>query len=332
MNAMKLDTLPEAFAVSLQDSMFIYANGEQADSYLHGQLTVNINKLADDSVRYTSHCDNKGKAWSLSFVTRFNDGVVMLVNKDAGARSLAELNKYGVFSKVDITDESDHFTQLYMSNALAETLCLSIFSSLPREPLTKVTSKDGFIFKSDLSTPGYYVVLRSEIASTLLSKIAEQKSEVYDHSVLNALRIKDAIPDISGSTVGEYVPQMFNVQAINGIDFDKGCYMGQEVVARTRFLGKNKRAAFAFKIDSAVPVNVGDSIEKMAGEHWRSGGTVITAATLGNETWFMAVVANDTSSDDIHRLAENPSITCYPITLPYSIEQAASNLVKKRRQ
>ena len=124
---------------------------------------------------------------------------------------------------------------------------------------------------------------------------------------------------------------MFNVQAINGIDFDKGCYMGQEVVARTRFLGKNKRAAFAFHIDSAVPVNIGDSIEKMAGEHWRSGGTVITAATLGNETWFMAVVANDTSSDDIHRLAENPSITCYPSALPYSIEQAASNIVKKRR-
>lgn len=331
MNATKLDTLPEAFAVSLQDNMFIYAHGEQADSYLHGQLTVNINQLSDDSVRYSSHCDNKGKAWSLSFVTRFDDGVAILVNKDAGAKSLAELNKYGVFSKVDITDESNHYTQLYVSNALAETLCLSLFSSLPTEPLAKVTSKDGFIFKSDLTTSGYYVVLRSEVASIFLSNIAEQNIEVYDHSVLNALRIKDAIPDISGSTVGEYVPQMFNVQAINGIDFDKGCYMGQEVVARTRFLGKNKRAAFAFHIDSAVPVNIGDSIEKMAGEHWRSGGTVITAATLGNETWFMAVVANDTSSDDIHRLAENPSITCYPCTLPYSIEQATSNIVKKRR-
>jgi folate-binding protein YgfZ len=131
--------------------------------------------------------------------------------------------------------------------------------------------------------------------------------------------------------VGEYVPQMLNVHALNAIDFDKGCYMGQEVVARTRFLGKNKRAAFSFCIDGNVEVSAGDTIERQLGDNWRRAGLVTSVARLDNETHFMAVLSNDTTPQDLHRLADNEAVTCYPYALPYSIEQQASNIIKKRR-
>jgi len=93
-----LSALPSSYAVRLTNQMLISATGEQTDSYLHGQLTVNINDLDKHQVRICAHCDNKGKTWSVPYVARFNDGVVLISNKDAGAHSLAQLNKYGVFS------------------------------------------------------------------------------------------------------------------------------------------------------------------------------------------------------------------------------------------
>ena len=107
--------------------------------------------------------------------------------------------------------------------------------------------------------------------------------------------------------------------------------MGQEVVARTRFLGKNKRAAYSFKLEGHVPVKAGDSLEKQLGDNWRVAGKVLKVAALEGETWFIAVLNNDTTSEDLHRLADNNAITCYPNSLPYNIEQQASNIVKKRR-
>lgn len=107
--------------------------------------------------------------------------------------------------------------------------------------------------------------------------------------------------------------------------------MGQEVVARTRFLGKNKRAAYSFTLNHATSVAPGETLEKQLGENWRRAGNIIATAKLQAETWLMAVLSNDTKETDCHRLAENPDITCYPNTQPYNIEQNPSNIIKKRK-
>lgn len=326
-----LSQLPANFAIELTNNMVIQLTGEQADSYLHGQVTVNINALDEHTVRYCAHCDNKGKTWSISYVTRFKKAIFMIANNDAGAHSLAQLNKYGVFSKVDITDESDAYAQFFVSSELAQQLLKHYFPVLPDAPLTSVTSDAGMVFKSDAKQVGYHLILHRSLLTEFAQKLAEYSADKYPHAVYDAIMIDNAIPSIEGSTVNEYIPQMLNVQGIAGIDFDKGCYMGQEVVARTRFLGKNKRAAYSFRLSSATSVNVGDTVEKQLGENWRRAGTIVRKAELANETWFMAVLSNDTTEEDIHRLADQDSITCYPIPLPYNIEQAKSSLVKKRQ-
>ena len=326
-----LSDLPSHYAIKLNDNMLIKLEGEQADSYLHGQVTVNINALDENTVRHCAHCDNKGKTWSISLVGRHENAIFMLTNKDSGAHSLAQLNKYGVFSKVDITDESNQYTQFFLGENLGQMLLASYFDTLPSEPLTSVHSDAGWVFKSDTQRAGYYVVLNSGQVPEFEQKVKDTNGAIFEQNVYDAIMIESAIPSIQETGISEYVPQMMNVQALNGIDFDKGCYMGQEVVARTRFLGKNKRAAFSFKLEGKVDVTPGDALEKQLGENWRVAGKIIDVAILDNETWFIAVLSNDTTSEDLHRLAENDAITCYPNALPYSIEQQASNIVKKRR-
>lgn len=326
-----LSALPSSYAVRLTNQMLISATGEQTDSYLHGQLTVNINDLDKHQVRICAHCDNKGKTWSVPYVARFNDGVVLISNKDAGAHSLAQLNKYGVFSKVDIIDASEAYHHYFISEALANSLCKSFFDSLPDSPMSSVSSANGLLFKTPYTQAGFYALITAEHAEAWEEMMAEAVEAIYGQAVFDAILIDNLIPTLSESGVNEYIPQMLNVQAVEGIDFDKGCYMGQEVVARTRFLGKNKRAAYSFTLNHATSVAPGETLEKQLGENWRRAGNIIATAKLQAETWLMAVLSNDTKETDCHRLAENPDITCYPNTQPYNIEQNPSNIIKKRK-
>ena len=342
-----LNDLPNEFMVELSGSMIISLEGEQADSYLHGQITVNINKLDKMTARHFAHCDNKGKTWATGYVTRHASKLLLLTNADAGNQSLAQLNKYGVFSKVDIVDDTPRYNGYFISsdaakNSNTQTLLCELFgideleklfgsSQSKASTLQKVESEQGVIFTANTSREGFVLILTKDAIDRFEENIGAHSLPCFSHTVFDAIQIESVHPMLDSEAIAEYVPQMINVQALNGIDFDKGCYMGQEVVARTRFLGKNKRAAYSFKLEGHVSVKPGDSLEKQLGDNWRVAGKVIKVAALESETWFIAVLNNDTTSEDLHRLADNNAITCYPNSLPYSIEQQASNIVKKRR-
>lgn len=342
-----LNDLPNEFMVELSGSMIISLEGEQADSYLHGQITVNINKLDEVTARHFAHCDNKGKTWATGYVTRHASKLLLLTNTDAGNQSLAQLNKYGVFSKVDIVDDTPCYNGYFISsdaakNSNTQTLLRELFgideleklfgsSQSEASTLQKVESEQGVIFTANTSREGFVLLLTKDANDRFEENINAHSLPCFSNTVFDAIQIESVHPMLDSEAIGEYVPQMINVQALNGIDFDKGCYMGQEVVARTRFLGKNKRAAYSFKLEGHVSVKPGDSLEKQLGDNWRVAGKVIKVAALESETWFIAVLNNDTTSEDLHRLADNNAITCYPNNLPYSIEQQASNIVKKRR-
>jgi folate-binding protein YgfZ len=343
-----LKALPEKFAVRLDNHMLITLEGEQADSYLQGQITVNVNKLTADHARHYAHCDNKGKTWSVGYVARFNSKIAMITNKASGAHSLAQLNKYGVFSKADIIDESNAHTLWFVSsNTVGDALSHFPSSVVAQEDIERLatasepseqgTSLESFANDSLLALQtgfkhgGVVLVLTEAVAEQVQANLNQHSVPQLEASTFDALQIDSVHPALSESAVAEYVPQMINVQALNGIDFDKGCYMGQEVVARTRFLGKNKRAAYSFTLPMHVDVKEGDSLEKQLGDNWRVAGKIISVATLGKETHFIAVLSNDTTPEDLHRLADQTNVTCYPNALPYNIEQKASNIVKKRR-
>ncbi len=343
-----LEALPEKFAVRLDNHMLITLEGEQADSYLQGQITVNINKLTADEARHYAHCDNKGKTWSVGYVARFNSKIAMLANKASGAHSLAQLNKYGVFSKADIIDESNAYTLWFVpSSTVGDALSHFPSSVVAQEDIERLaaaseSSEQGtslasfandslLAFQTGFKRGGVVLVLTEEMAQQVQANLNQRNVPQLEVSTLDALQIESDHPALAESAVAEYVPQMINVQALDGIDFDKGCYMGQEVVARTRFLGKNKRAAYSFTLPMRVDVKEGDSLEKQLGDNWRVAGKIISVATLNKETHFIAVLTNDTTPEDLHRLADQTDVTCYPNALPYSIEQKASNIVKKRR-
>ncbi|MDX1392367.1 MAG: tRNA-modifying protein YgfZ, partial [Rheinheimera sp.] len=119
--------------------------------------------------------------------------------------------------------------------------------------------------------------------------------------------------------IGEFVPQMLNLQALNAISFTKGCYIGQETVARLKYRGGNKRAAYILQADTAELPAAGTDIEIQLGENWRRSGQVVNAANINNQLWLIAVLPNDITPADSLRLSSDSAPALRIMPLPYSL-------------
>jgi folate-binding Fe-S cluster repair protein YgfZ len=107
---------------------------------------------------------------------------------------------------------------------------------------------------------------------------------------------------------------------LNAIDFEKGCYMGQEVVARTKYLGRNKRAGFILQGDTYEHDLSGEQLEYQIGENWRPGGKILRCGTNAKLTWVFAVLANDTEIGSSFRLKSSPDRIFITQALPYVLQ------------
>lgn len=315
-----LSALPDSFAAALPSLDCVSISGDDARTFLHSQLTIDVNKLPEAGVRRSAHCDFKGKSWSVSLVAKAASAVYLLADSVALAASVEQLKKYGVFAKITIEPQQGKYAYFIVRGEAAKSAAASVLQPLPAASMTLTEGAAGFAIALDFPADSYLLAIAAEQTDTFVGSLVANDIAIFDAPVASALDIASGIPAISSSEhINEFVPQMMNLQALNAIDFNKGCYMGQEVVARTRYLGKNKRAAMIFKLPEAVTDIAAAGLEKRAGEHWRSGGTILRTAVLGEETWILAIVSNDTSTDDAFRLTTNPAIELIHCDLPYTL-------------
>lgn len=309
-----------SFLVHLPERQLISMRGEQREEYLHGQITVNTKHFDPTTARHAAHCDFKGKMWSVFLLTQYDNAFHMIMPKHAAQESLQQLKKYGVFSKVAIQDESQDWHILGGAGESLKMALHEMFPTISDAHLSTSANIFGQVVTYNDTKLRYLISLKQEGYDRI--------RELYDADIGDDSspfiwqEIKAGIGYVEKGTIGEFVPQMFNLQALNGIDFDKGCYMGQEVVARTKFLGKNKRALYILSSDEAIPPDnmlPGTLLEKSIGENWRRGGVIIRGAVHKQKTKILAVLANDTLVGDVLRLKDTEQ-RLEVLPLPYPLD------------
>jgi len=271
-------------------------NGDDARSFLQGQLTCNLNGLKPGDVCFSAHCEPTGKTLSVFWLYCYADNEFWLVmNHSAMAASLAQFQKYGVFNKVSFEDKT---ADICLVGAATEH---DNFAA-PQESELLAQIKVG-------SEPHQFVlVYRTEIRCN------------SDEKLWDALEIERVRPQVVGELAQQFVPQMLNVQAWDGIDFKKGCYIGQETVARMRYLGKQKRALFRVSGTAHVPFEVGAQVERKVGENWRRGGTIIMAVNrTDTQVDGLVVLPIDIEIDTPLRLQGDDDGLLEIHTLPYQL-------------
>jgi folate-binding protein YgfZ len=308
-----------SFIASLDDLSIIQLAGEQRFDYLHGQITVATKEFTNSHATLAAHCDFKGKMFAAMVVSQFDDAFLLSMHKESAIESLTQLKKYAVFSKVDI--------------ALSESLCpvgvvgeeniehlKVLFPALDNQSMSTLENDFGQAICFNDTSLRYLCYLSEEGKQRLLE--ISNTSAFLPCDLWNRLEIEAGIGNIQTATVGQFVPQMLNFQNLHAIDFNKGCYMGQEVIARTKFLGKNKRATFLLSgtVPDTCKVKAGDSLEVQMDESWRRGGVVVRSAnTANNAITLLAVMPNDTTSETKVRLKDT-DITLDLLPMPYKVE------------
>ncbi len=316
-----------SFIAALTDTQLIQISGEQRHEYLHGQITVATKAFDPNTARIAAHCDFKGKMFSTSLISEYQDAFLMSMHVESVNESISQLKKYGVFSKVDISISSE----LKSFGIVGKQHLKDLKVLFPEIALDAVQAKHFAVISNQFGQAICFIdtvnMTENGLAYLchLTQKGVQRLHDITDNQPFvapdywNQLEIAAGIGNIQTATLGQFVPQMLNLQSINAIDFDKGCYMGQEVVARTKFLGKNKRASYILKTNQMTKANAGDIVEIQMGDNWRRGGTIVRAAYT-DESGFnaLAVLANDTNVGSVVRLKDTDiemTVTAVPYTM-----------------
>ena len=317
-NLPSYNELPDVFAVALNSFKAISLTGEEQAKYLQGQVTCDVNSLAQEKLLTGAHCNAKGKVFSAFRLIERNSAYLLLQPASSIEQSLAELKKFGVFAKVEISQAKD-IDYLAIAGSKAAEKMAALFTQVP-DTLTPVIQEQGTTLVYIAGEMSRYLIIDS--ADNLAKVSAKFDFPTFNDNVWQLLEISEGFPILSEQYIAEYVPQMLNLQAINGISFTKGCYLGQETVARMQYLGKNKRALFALT-GNAVNANTGDVIEKKLGENWRKAGDVLAVYQADDkQTYIQAILANDVDASTELRIKEHHmGLTISP--LPYNISSDA---------
>lgn len=311
----EIDMVTSDFFTTLPEKGIIKLSGEERVKYLQGQVTADVVSLQPNKALLACHCDFKGKTWSVSYLIDWQDQLLLITHQSVIEKSLAELKKYGVFAKVDIVNDSENWLISAGTGHAVEAEILRIFGHLPETNQEICQSNNGIVMAIQ-DSPMRYLIIQPSNANAKL-----KLSESADGPALWEIEdIKAGIADIRSETSNEFVPQMMNLQHLDAISFTKGCYMGQEVVARTKYLGKNKRAAYRLFSEGVHTIASGDNLECQVGENWRPAGTILRNAATKNQTWLLAVLAFDTEIGANLRLKSNPSVFFTVLPQPYEVE------------
>ncbi|MGI2201531.1 tRNA-modifying protein YgfZ [Shewanella baltica] len=306
-------SLPPLMLANLSHMGLIKVVGEQGRSFIHGQVTTDISSLADNQWRWGAHCDPKGKMLASFRTFAIQDALFMLMPKDAIEVDLPQLQKYAVFSKATLSNASAEWTLLGVAGEQASQFVNEHFGDIHQE-FTPI--EHGAILKD---ADRFILMLTPEAAAAL---VAKSKLSVFDASAWQALEITAGYPNLAASHASQYVPQMCNLQAVNGISFNKGCYMGQETIARMKYRGGNKRALYILHGHTNLQISLESGLEIAMEDGFRRGGHIIEFVQRGNQVLLTAVLANDTSNETKLRFADDEQSSLTIQALPYSLDEA----------
>lgn len=305
--------------ISLDAWAMISVQGPDSAKYLQGQLTLDITQLGENRHQLTAQCDAKGKVISTLRIFPWQQGFGCLLRQSLVDNVLAELKKYAVFSKVTI-EPVETTTLLGLAGAGARRELTKLFTQLPDATAPVIVASTAVLlwfaepeerFLLAVSAQQRHLVMEA-LSATATFSCSEQ---------WQALNIEVGQPIIDNALSRQFIPQALNLQLLNAISFTKGCYTGQEMVARAKYRGANKRAMYWLVGSAGRPPIIGEPLELKIADKWRLTGTVISAVQLENtQVWIQAVLNNDLAPESQLRLPGDAQGCLLANPLPYAMD------------
>jgi folate-binding protein YgfZ len=282
---MERDTLSAGTTLHPLSDSVLLVEGEDAAAFLHSQLTSDILALTLARAQYSAYCTAKGRMLATFLVTRTQTGFLLQLPEGLGGPVAQRLRKYMLRARAHVSDATDAWVMLAIGGPAAAQLAAQIVPSPPSEPLEVV------------SAPQLWLWALEDRCFQLLVGLPRAR-EVWDRLAHGARpsgsagwywrRIKAGIPWVTAATQELFVPQMADLPRIGAVSFTKGCYPGQEIVARAQYRGEVKRRLFRGHVQAAAAT--GQALYPAAPGSQAAGTVANAAPAPGGGTDLLAVV------------------------------------------
>lgn len=240
--------------VPLTDLGLIQFTGDDAATFLHSQLTSDVTHLTNTSARLAGYCTAKGRLLATFLIWKGARDIVLQLPKPLLPATAKRLQMFVMRAKAKSQDVTDNHAILGLVGEKSVAVLQQLFPQLPAQPFDKVDSEAGTLIRLPhaQSLPRFQWIAPVDIAITAWPLLVDVLTPVGT-AAWRLADIAAGIPHITAATQEQFVPQMINYELLGGVNFKKGCYPGQEIVARSQYLGKLKRrTALASIADPSV--------------------------------------------------------------------------------
>jgi tRNA-modifying protein YgfZ len=239
------------FLADLSHNALLGVTGDDAAEFLQGQLTNDVQALQEDMAQWSGWCSPKGRLLATFLLVRRAEGFLLMLPEEIAPSIARRLAMFVLRSRVKIADASAQWVRLGFAGKSAAVRVARHWGHTP-DPMRAV-EKDGALCIA-LDAGRFVVLVAPEAAPQLWERLALDAtpagSDAWGGSLIHA-----GIAQVGAATQEMFVPQMVNFEQVGGVSFRKGCYPGQEIVARTQYRGiLKRRMALGFVEGSARPL------------------------------------------------------------------------------
>jgi hypothetical protein len=287
--------------------------GADAVTFLQGQVTNDMRLLADGRTQVAACCTNQGRVMALARFRQTDEAIYALLPADLLGKVATHLRKFVLRSKVEILQAADlNVGAILTGDAAAAAQARRVFdeSALTMSPVPLAGTTEVVTFQY---APDREVIAAPPVAWRSISGLSLSRPSPRAQAEWLAADIAAGLPHVFAATSEQFTPQMLNVDLIDGVSFTKGCYTGQEIVARTHHLGRVKRRTMRFHLAAggAAPAPLSNLLLDGV-----KAADVLMSAETGNGIELLAVTNLD-AAGKVLQLADGRSAE--PRALQYSL-------------
>jgi len=295
----------------------IACQGEDAQTFLHGQLSNDVRQLASLRSEYAAYCSAKGRVLANFLLWQDEQAYYLELARSLLPAVQKRLGMFVLRARAKLTDISESRPVLGVAGKSAVPALGDLFPVLPQRPHEVVHHR---AYGTLIALPGnrFQLVAELDAAKELWHRLAAVLTPVGT-PCWEWLEICNGLPLITPATQEQFVPQMANMELIGAVNFQKGCYPGQEIVARTQYLGQLKRRMVLAHVDGNMLPRAGDDLYSSAPDAQASGMVVNAQAAPGGGYDLLAVAQTASIAEEaaLHlKSTDGPLLKIQPLPYP----------------
>jgi len=311
--------LENTYLCNLDELGLIKASGEDVLSFLHGQFTNDLNLVNPALSQLSSYCNPKGRMLAIFRIFKKEDDYFLVLRRDVLEAVLKKLTMFKLMAKVELSDVSDEFIIFGVAGADSDSVLKKHNFPVPADIDQSIIDDEISVIRIASESSRVLFISQPTKSISVWKALSEDVSQT-NSDIWNLHDIQSGIAQVTTETSEAFIPQMVNLELIGGVNFQKGCYPGQEIVARTHYLGKPNRRMYRISInDDNCPPPGTNIFSAKDGE--QAVGKIVSAENSNNNNCeALAVIRTEKeNAKDLHlESLKGPTIST--LDLPYSLD------------